>query len=357
MLTDGCRGVGCGLLASFRTCFSDFEGLGDFGMDAHKQLSHNNIILSDCVKNYLLEMEISNRSPGTLVNSRRFLQGLVDYVRNEGWPDVVGDIGREHLIEYLAYIKSRPSLKAKVKRPISDAYYCLWYRVIKAFFNWCLDRGYILENPLWKVPSPKVGKRVVSTVPAEDFKKLIRVTDPSLVHSPAKRFLAIRNQAILWMFYDTPARRNEIARLTTDHVDLAERRILVEGKGRKERYMYLGAVTVRAMTRYQSERSSLFPGTEDWWVDGRGYPFDRDDWLNSVLSGICARARVPRIHPHQFRHTFSITMIESDVPLPTLEVMGGWSKIPDTYLATLGDRAARAAHKRVSPADRLSGRR
>ena len=27
-----------GLLASDIICFSDFEGLGDFGMDAHKQL-------------------------------------------------------------------------------------------------------------------------------------------------------------------------------------------------------------------------------------------------------------------------------------------------------------------------------
>ena len=30
-------------------------------------------------------------------------------------------------------------------------------------------------------------------------------------------------------------------------------------------------------------------------------------------------------------------MIEVDVPLPTLEVMGGWKKLPTTYLATLGD--------------------
>ena len=49
-------------------------------------------------------------------------------------------------------------------------------------------------------------------------------------------------------------------------------------------------------------------------------------------------------------------MIEADVPLPTLEVMGGWKRLPQTYHATLGDRAAKAAHRRVSPADRLARR-
>ena len=326
-------------------------------MDSHKQLNGNNIRLLDCVKNYLLEMEISNRSSGTLVNCRRILRYLTDYAEKAEWPDSICDIGRDRIVEYLAFLKSRPSLNSRTNRPISDNYYGLCYQLIKAFFNWCLDQEYVWDNPLRKIQVPKVRRRVVSTVSVEDFKKLIMVTNPSLVHSPGKRFQAIRNQAILWTFFDTPARRNEIARLTTQHVDLVERRILVEGKGRKERYMYLGAVTVRAMTRYQSERDGLFPSTDDWWVDGRGYPFDRDDWLNSMLKRVCARARVPYFHPHQFRHTFSIAMIEADVPLPTLEVMGGWAKIPPTYLATLGDRAAKAAHRRVSPADNLVRKR
>ena len=80
-------------------------------------------------------------------------------------------------------------------------------------------------------------------------------------------------------------------------------------------------------------------------------------WVYQALRRIAKKAGVSGLHPHQFRHTFSIAMIEADVPLPTLEVMGRWAKIPETYLATLGDRVARAAHKRVSPADRFAGRR
>ena len=121
---------------------------------------------------------------------------------------------------------------------------------------------------------------------------------------------------------------------------LRERRVLVEGKGRKERYMYIGAATSKAMGRYKMLRDSLEPWTDDWWVDAQGKPMG-DNWLYLMLKRLSDRAGIPGLHPHQFRHTFSINMIEADVPLPTLEVMGGWSRIPQTYLATLGDRAAR----------------
>ena len=131
---------------------------------------------------------------------------------------------------------------------------------------------------------------------------------------------------------------------------------MVEGKGRRERYMYLGAVTVRALMRYQMLRDGLVPETDDWWLSSAGEPMD-DAWINSAFRRIGKRAGVPGLHPHQFRHTFSVAMIEAGVPQPILEVMGGWSRIPPTYLATLGDRAAMAAHKRASPADRLVRRK
>ena len=117
--------------------------------------------------------------------------------------------------------------------------------------------------------------------------------------------------------------------------------------------MYIGAVTTKAMGRYKMLRDALVP---DWWVDTQGNAM-ANNWLYLMLQRLSARAGFPGLHPHQFRHTFSINMIEADVPLPTLEVMGGWSRIPQTYLATQVDRAAKAAHRRVSPADRLAGRK
>ncbi len=56
---------------------------------------------------------------------------------------------------------------------------------------------------------------------------------------------------------DTPGQRDELARLTVASVDLKERRVLVEGKGRKERYMYFESVTTKALGRSKAYRYAL----------------------------------------------------------------------------------------------------
>ena len=310
------------------------------------------------IDNFLLDLEISNRSNGTIQAQRIVLGFMADFADEAQWPSLQ-DITKAHLRQYLAVLKSRPRWFGKresAQTPVSDSYYETHYRRIKRFFNWCIVEGYIGQNPLADIPHPKVSQRVIAIVSDQNFQKLLKLTDPNLFRSPARRFRACRDQAALWLLMDTPGRRQEITRLTVNNVDLRDRRVLVEGKGREERYLYIGAVTTKAMGRYKMLRDALEPWTDDWWVDAPGKGTG-NNWLYLMLQCLSARAGFPGLHPHQFRHTFSINMIKADVPLPTLEVMGGWSRIPQTYLATLGDRAAKAPHRRVSPADRLAGRK
>ncbi len=38
-----------------------------------------------------------------------------------------------------------------------------------------------------------------------------------------------------------------------------------------------------------------------------------------------------------------------------LQIVGGWKKIPDTYMRTLGYEDAEKFHRQISPADKLGG--
>ena len=290
------------------------------------------------IDNFLLDLEISNRSNGTIQAQRIVLGFMADFADETQWPSLQ-DITKAHLRQYLAVLKSRPRWFGKresAQTPISDSYYETHYRRIKGFFNWCIVEGYIGQNPLADIPHPKVSQRVIATVSDQNFQKLLKLTDPNLFRSPARRFRDCRDQAALWLLMDAPGRRREITRLTVDNVDLRDRRVLVEGKGRKERYIYIGAVTTKAMGRYKMLRDAVEPWTDDWWVDAPGKPMG-NNWLYLMLQRLSARAGFLALHPHQFRHTFSINTIEADVPLPTLEVMGGWSRIRQTYLGNPGN--------------------
>ena len=323
-----------------------------------KKVSDPHLYISEAVQHFLLDLEISNRAPGTIRNYDQALGELSAFAVQNRWPQLQ-DLTKVHLIQFLVHLKNRlrwNGRKRSDERPISDSHYETLFRRIKRFFNWSAAEGYIELNPLSTVPKPRVTERVIPTVKDDDFRKLLVLCDPKLYQHRADIFRAVRNRAALWLLKDSPGRRQELTDLSVDDVDLRERRVLVLGKGRRQRYMHLGAVTTKALNEYKLLRDALDPWSDYWWLDTTGEPVG-PEWLKNMLRRLCERAGISAINPHRFRHTFAVSVIEADVPLPTLQIMGGWKHLPRTYLATLGDKAAREAHRKASPADRLAGRR
>ncbi len=110
--------------------------------------------------------------------------------------------------------------------------------------------------------------------------------------------------------------------------------------------------SLAVVRRYLEARRELDPDTDDFWVDPDGKPM-QGKWLYDVLRRYGDQAGIPDLHPHRFRHTFVVAMIRAGVPVSVVEVMGGWERIPKTYLRTLGDEASRQFQGYFSPGDRF----
>ena len=138
------------------------------------------------IDNFLLDLEISNRSNGTTQAQRIVLGLMADFADEAQWPSMQV-ITNAHLRQYLTVLKSRPRWFGKrksAKTPISDSYYETHYRRIKRFFNWCIVEGYIGQNPLADIPHPKVSQRVIATVSDQNFQKLLPAHRPKSVPFP-----------------------------------------------------------------------------------------------------------------------------------------------------------------------------
>ncbi len=205
----------------------------------------------DAAKGFLISLRASNRyAPSYLEDLERSLAFLATYAEAEGWP-AVHHLTTFHIETYLASFQSRTrwfgERDGKAAKPLSQSYIETQYRRIKRFFNWLVERGHVELNPLDLIPHPHIDEKVVQTVSEQEMIRLLARTDPSFAKGASERFRMVRDRAMLYLLVDTPGRRSELVSLTVETVDLDMGAILVFGKGRRERWMPLGAVPVAAL--------------------------------------------------------------------------------------------------------------
>ena len=159
------------------------------------------------------------------------------------------------------------------------------------------------------------------------------------------------------MALDTGARASELCALNVGDVDLDTLAVTIrQGKGRKDRTVYIGARTARAVRRYLGERVTLTEGAPLFLsealrnLDGRLSRFG----LRVILQRLGKAAGGTGVTPHQLRRTFAVTCLRGGMDVYTLARLMGHSDIATLrhYVASIGDEL-QAAHGKVSPVDRM----
>ncbi len=307
-------------------------------------------------RGFIVSLKASNRYSASYLDSlERTIALAAPFSEERRWPPVRG-IATGHIEEYLAYLRERPrwfgTRESSNPRAVSQGYIDAQYRRLNRFFNWLVERGHVEINPLRLINRPHVDERTVPVVSEREVLDLLTLLDPALARTPAHRFRLVRNRAVLYLLWDTPGRRKEIALLGVGDVDLDEGAVLVMGKGRRERWMPVGDVTRSILWAYLQTRDAIGPRCSALWISEHGEAM-QPGWLYLMLKRLGKRAGISGLHTHRFRHSYAMNALRNGMPERVLEMIGGWRKIPDTYSRTLGAEDARQFHKQVSPGDRL----
>ena len=170
-------------------------------------------------------------------------------------------------------------------------------------------------------------------------------------------FVSRRDEALIRFLLDTAARISEPLDLTTDRLELDAGRALVNGKGCKERYVFFGARTARALARYVAwhERKSFRTGAV--FVNRSGTPMNRRHAHQTIARlGRRANIREKRCSPHTLRHTAALLFLRRGGDALSLQRLLGHATLAMT--TSLRRRArpltsVEAAHRRASPGDAL----
>jgi integrase/recombinase XerD len=201
---------------------------------------------------------------------------------------------------------------------------------LRGFYKWLLLDKRMEYDPTVNLDSPSSWKVLPKALAQTEVASMMERAGIAAGH-PAADGIALRDRAILELLYAGGVRVSELTGLGLEDLSLAEERILVRGKGDKERLVPLGRAAVEAIEEYvlkgrpelakRSRGSSLF-------LSQRGSVLTRQ-WIWRLVKHFDAKAS-----PHRLRHSCATHMVENGADLRTVQTLLGHADIATTQVYT-----------------------
>jgi integrase/recombinase XerD len=204
---------------------------------------------------------------------------------------------------------------------------------VRGLHRFALRDGLVEVDVAREVRPPTPPRRLPKAISVDDVERLL---DAAGYEQTA---LALRDRALLELLYATGARISEAVGLAVDDTDLAERTVLLSGKGGKQRRVPLGSFAATAVGAYLVQaRPGLAAGgrgTAIAFLNSRGGPLSRQSaW--TVLRTAAERAGLTAgISPHTLRHSFATHLMEGGADVRVVQELLGHSSVTTTQIYTL----------------------
>ncbi len=200
---------------------------------------------------------------------------------------------------------------------------------LKNFFAYFQERHplQLPHNPVALVSTPKIARTLPEVLDVDTLFRLLELPDDTEI--------AIRDKALLELFYSSGLRLSEIAGLMWHDVNLDDGMVRVLGKGNKERLVPLGRMASEAMERWRPiallwNQSSL----PHVFISKRGSQLRPRSIQARVKYWAQQQGLWERVYPHLLRHSFASHMLESSGDLRAVQEMLGHADLATTQIYT-----------------------
>ena len=238
-----------------------------------------------------------------------------------------GKVSQESIMGYIQYLTQNYKDTTVSRKLITIK---MFFRFIEEETKWI--------NPLDKYKIKiKKEKRLPKTIPVKDVSKLLDYMYENLnqANTSFAYFQAIRNLCIIDLLLSTGMRIAEVSNLKLEDIITSERVLLVHGKGKKQRLLYISSLeTWNNLKAWLSIRKKLKVNHEYLFVNKYHdtlsiYGIENIFTKYRDKSGISHSAT-----PHYLRHTFATNLLANGADLRSVQELLGHSSISTTEIYT-----------------------
>ena len=238
------------------------------------------------------------------------------------------DIKRQYVLDYVDHRLAAGSATTTVNQDL---------RAFHAFLLHLQDQGYRVPRALLRIPGLKEPDRLPRFLTDEQVAKVRGEFEQCVVRArtPVQLRNALLDRAAFYLLWHGGLRLGEAEELCLEDLDLSERRLTVrQGKGRKDRTVYLTDTAVRALQSYLAVRG-MGPTSHVFLYHNK--PVTKN-LIHNRIKAAGKRVGV-KVSPHPLRHTFATQLLNAGCRVTTIQKLMGHRRLNSTMIyARVHDR-------------------
>ena len=215
----------------------------------------------------------------------------------------------------------------------------------RGFYRYLAENHGLRRDPCAGIRAPKSPKRLPDALTPEEAQRLVETAGDDL--------FAVRDRAMLELFYSSGLRLAELAGIDWNAIDMEDGTARVYGKGAKTRVVPVGRKALAALRAWREARGALPPRDERAvFVNRLGRRLSMRTIQVRIKAAGIKEGIARDIHPHMLRHSFASHVLQSSGDLRAVQEMLGHASIATTQVYTHLDfqhlaKAYDAAHPRA----------
>ncbi len=256
-------------------------------------------------------------SPHTVTAYENDLRQFFRYAEEQYQVREMAEVSHSMIRSWLVFLMEQGISPRSVNRKLTS---------LKTYFRYLVRQGELEVNPMLRVTSPKIPKRLPVFVEKEKMDLVFSDVDFG------EGYPGLRNRVILELFYATGMRLTELVVLKERDVDFSASCLKVTGKRNKERIIPFGKMMKGLLQEYLEEKKIF--GDDHLFLTDAGKPIYPRMVQRIVTRALGTVTTLDKKSPHTLRHTFATHLLNNGAELNAVKELLGHASLAATQVYT-----------------------